>query len=196
MSNAIFPSFPGVDWPAKRKVRWSNKTQTSVSGKETRLTYWSYPVWDYSISFSFLKSELGSSELQQLFGFYNARRGTYDDWLFSDVNDRLATAAVFGVGDGSKTTFQLARSYGGHIEPVRAVQAITQVRVGGSPTTAYSISSTTGVITFSSPPTIGAQLDWTGSFYWRCRFTDDNLESSMFFKGYSEVQALKFRTLK
>lgn len=196
MSNSVFPSLIGLSWPVKRTPIWRTKVQESFSGKETRIGFWSYPQWEYDISYGVLRSLDINTELQQLLGFFNSRMGAFDDWLFNDLYDNMADAQVFGVGNGSQTVFQLARSLGGYVEPVRAVSAVSQVRISGTPTAAYTLDQFKGLITFSTAPTNGAVLDWTGTYYWRCRFVNDRLTTEMIMSGLSEAKSLKFRTLK
>jgi uncharacterized protein (TIGR02217 family) len=196
MSNAVFPNLPTMAWPIKRSPRWSTRIQESVSGKETRVGFWSYPRWEYSLSFDVLRSLGAFTELQQVAGFYNARNGAYDDWLFNDLYDNTCLLQGFGTGDGSTTVFQLARAYGGYVEPVRAVNTLTQVRVNGSASVTHTLNFNTGVITFAAAPGAGTALDWSGTFYWRCRFAEDHIDFNMSMNGLSDLKSLKFRTLK
>jgi uncharacterized protein (TIGR02217 family) len=198
MSNAILPTLPGLTFPVNRTPMWSTKVQTSISGKETRLGLWSYPIWQYDVGYDLLRSDSVNLELQTLANFYNARQGSFDDWLFNDPDDNTAALAPFGIGDGTTTVFQLARPLvtAGVTEPVRAVNTITQVRKAGVATGAYTLNSNTGVITFTTAPAAGNVLDWSGTFYWRCRFMDDTFNLSKFMNTFWEAKSLKFQTCK
>jgi uncharacterized protein (TIGR02217 family) len=195
VSNAIFPSLPGLMFPVAKTANWSTKVQDSTSGKETRLSFWSYPRWNYDLPFEFLRSD-ATAELQTLLGFFNDRKGSYDDWLFNDPDDNVATGQLFGVGDGVTTSFQLARAIGGVSEPVRAVNTITQVTKTGVVTTDYTINMFTGLLTFTTAPTAGQILAWTGTFYWRCRFMDDAISPSKFMQNLWELRSLQFQSIK
>ena len=198
MSNALLPALVGLTFPVEKTPQWSTKIQTATSGKETRLGFWSYPIWQYSVSYDILRSDNVNAELQQLLGFFNARRGLFDDWLFYDPDDYAATAQQFGTGDGSTTSFQLARSYGGYYEPVRATNTVTQVTADGSTVSPsnWSVNATTGVITFTSAPGAGVVLRWTGTFYWRCRFSEDQQTAEKFMAQFWRTKSLKFQSLK
>jgi hypothetical protein len=126
MSNAVLPALIGLTFPVEKTPVWSTKIQPGVSGKETRLGLWSYPIWQYSLSFDVLRSD-SHLELQQLVGFFNARQGAFDSWLFDDPDDNTATAQGFGSGDGTTTAFQLARAFGGATEPVKAPKSGEQI---------------------------------------------------------------------
>ena len=50
MSNAIFPTLPGLKWGTTRTPQWSTQVQQASSGREMRAAFWSYPRWKYSLS--------------------------------------------------------------------------------------------------------------------------------------------------
>lgn len=196
MSNAIFPSLPGLSYPVEKTPKWSTKVQRSVSGKETRLGYWSYPVWEWSLNYDILRSDDLNAELQELIGFFNSRQGSFDSWLFNDPDDNAADSQAFAIGDGSTKAFQLSRTYGGYNEPVKAINAISQITVNGSPTSAYAANISTGVITFVSAPASGALLRWSGTYYWRCRFSEDETTVAKFMNNFWENRQIRFVSVK
>ena len=198
MSNIVFPTLAGLTFPVERNAVWMTKTQPAVSGKETRLNLWSYPRYEYTLSYDVLRSDSVNLEFQTILDFYNARQGAFDSWLFNDPDDNTATAQTFGTGDGATTAFQLARTLpgGGFSEPVKAVNTITQVTKNGTPTAAYTYVAATGVLTFTVAPTAGQVLAWTGTYYWRCRFMDDTFNLSKFANQFWETKTLKFQSLK
>jgi hypothetical protein len=59
-------------------------------------------------------------ELQTLGGFFLARQGSYDSFLYSDPTDNTVTKQTFAAGDDVTTAFTLARAWGGFIEPIGA----------------------------------------------------------------------------
>lgn len=196
MSNAVFPVLKGLTFPAEKTPLWSTKIQQSASGKETRIGFWSYPIWQYSVSYDILRSDSVNAELQTLLAFFNARQGAFDDWLFDDPDDNTAAAEPFGTGDGTTTSFQLSRSLDGIAEPVRAVNTVSAVTSNGSPAGSYTVNYNTGVITFATAPASGRALAWSGTFYWRCRFMDDQMTASKFMREFWETRSLKFQSVK
>jgi uncharacterized protein (TIGR02217 family) len=195
MSNAVFPSLIGLTYPVVKTPRWSTKVQTTVSGKETRLNLWSYPIWEYTLGYDMLRSDAVNFELQQLAAFYNARSGSYDDWLFNDPDDNTVANQSFGTGNGVTTAFQLVRAYGGYVEPVRGINAISSVNVNGTTTAAYSVSAT-GLLTFTTAPASGAALTWSGTYYWRVRFMDDHIDLNKVVNQFWDLKSLKFTSCK
>lgn len=190
MSDAIFPVMPGLTWNVTRSPEFNTKSFRAVSGKEVRAAFMAYPLWSYKLGFEFLRQGQGFSELDQLVGFFLARKGSFDSFLYSDPDFNSVIDQNFGVGDGVTTQFQLVRSISGFTEPVQNVNVLTNVQDNGTPTTAYTISST-GLVTFTSAPAAGHYLTWTGSYYNRCRFLQDMAEFNKFMFGLHELKTLK-----
>jgi hypothetical protein len=127
VSNAVFPSLLGIRFPVSKQPFWSTKVQTAANGQETRIGYWSSPRWRYTIGYEVLRDASGTQDLQTLAGFYNARMGQFDDFLFLDPDDNTATAKLFGTGNGTTNAFQLTRALGGFSEPVLGVNTIGSI---------------------------------------------------------------------
>ncbi len=80
---------------------------------------------------------------------------------------------------------------------VQAVNGTPTIKVNGVTKTAgtdYSISSL-GIVTFTTAPVLNASLTWSGSFYFLCRFSDDQWSDlSQFAPNYWELPSLNFET--
>jgi uncharacterized protein (TIGR02217 family) len=156
----------------------------------------SYPLYTFKLSYEVLRDDVANNELKTLAGFFLARQGQYDSFLFTDPSDHAVTAQSFGTGDGTTTAFQLVRAYGGFSEPVQNVNGAPSIYVNGTlktVTTHYTLSST-GLVTFTAGniPTSGQALTWTGSYYFRVRFTADMAEFSQFLQNLWELKQLEF----
>ena len=119
MSNAIFPVLPGITWDTVKTPIFNTVTKKAVSGRETRVAYMAAPMYSFKLNFEFLRDKMNVQvpaspfdELKQLMGFFISRQGSFDSFLFEDTTDNLATSQQFGTGNGSTTTFQLARDFG------------------------------------------------------------------------------------
>lgn len=199
MSNAIFPVLPGLQWEFTRTPVHNTSVTTTVSGREYRSRRMASPRYKYKGAYEFLRDGAQAiEELKPLLGFFNARAGRFDDWLFDDPDDNAVTAQAFGTGDGTTTTFQLVRTLGGNVEPVYAVNnapLIYKAAVLQTEGTHYSVNATGGV-TFVTAPAAAAALTWTGAFYWRCRFVDDQLEFNKFMQQLWALKKCEFITVK
>lgn len=178
MSDAVFPTLPGLSWSVLKTPQWQTKIQPAVSGRELRAAYRSTPLYKITLSYEVLREGSAFMELQTLFAFFNARQGSFDNFLYSDPTDNAVTAQGFGTGDGATTAFQLQRSYGGNTEPVMNINGAPSIYINGSLTSAYTISN--GMVTFTVAPAAAAFLTWTGGYYYRCRFAADEQEFENF----------------
>lgn len=195
MSNLVFPTLPGLTFGVTKTPTWSTRVQTAVSGKELRAAFWSLPIWQYTLVYEFLHAD-SRAELQTLLGFFNARQGKFDSFLFNDPDDNTVTGQSFGTGDGATTAFQLVRTLGGVTEPVKDLNGAAQIyKAGVLQGSGYTVSST-GLVTFTTAPTAGAALTWSGSYYWRVRFDMDALEVSKFMALLWDAKTVKFVGVK
>ncbi|OIR10972.1 hypothetical protein GALL_71430 [mine drainage metagenome] len=194
MSNNVFPILPGLAWNIHKRPTWKTRIQRSVGGWETRVAQQLYPIWEFELPYEFLRSAGGYSELQTLMGFYLARQGSFDNFLYTDSSDSSVTAQQFGTGDGATVAFQLSRPYGGFAEPVQNINGTPAIYVNGTLKTAgtdYNINST-GLVTFTAAPANGAVLTWTGNYYYRVRFAEDNADFTNVMNNLWELKKLNF----
>lgn len=194
MSQLIFPSLPGAMFPSRTVIAPPVSIKTTPSRREFRARDSSIPLYRYSLVYEFLRVANPYAEYQTLVGFFNQVGGTFDDWLFQDLDDNAAVSQLFGVGDGSTTVFQLGRTLGGFFEPVFGPGAGLTFTAAGSAVT--PTVSNYGQVTFASAPAAGAQLRWTGPFYWRCRFVSETLEFIRSYQTFLEAKRVEFMTVK
>jgi hypothetical protein len=195
----VFPALPGIAYPLPRRTIWNSNVAESVSGKRIGTTLRTYPTYGFEVSFAdtgFLRSGPAYLEWQQLAGFINKMAGRYGLFLYSYPDDSIATQQPLAFGDGSSTTFQLVRTLGGFTEPIMCPQIpLTTVRVNGVATTAYTLDNY-GKLTFNVAPAGGAAIDWTGRFYWPCRFDQDTTDFSNIMLNLYELKSLRFSSEK
>lgn len=187
MSNAIFPDLPGLAWPIGKTPRFSNKTQTSASLREVRARMAVYPIYDIKLTFEFLRED----EWRLLGGFFLQRAGSFESFLFEDKHDCSVVDQALGIGDGSRTQWQLVRDFGGFVEPCENIKTIGAIKVGGVvvPPSGYTITST-GLLALVSPPAAGQSVSWSGGYYYRCRFGADTAEFEEFMRALWQLKTL------
>ncbi|MCE9561884.1 MAG: DUF2460 domain-containing protein [Planctomycetes bacterium] len=205
MSAAVFPTLAGLGWEINRTPVWKTRLQESVSGKQTSIADWSYPRWQWELTYDFLRQGTvhGSAyaEFAQLAGFFNQRQGQFDSFLYQDADDDAVTGQALGTGDGTTTAFQLIRPFGGFIEPVLAPNTISHVYLNGvNQPSGWSVSNwgvaSPGVVTFSSPPGNGVVITADFSFYFPCRFTDDTMSFAKFMSALYDAKKVAFASIK
>lgn len=191
MSNATFPTLAGIMWNVARVPQFNTKIQKAVSGREIRLAMMAAPMYTFKMSYEVLRQDTLFAELQTLGGFFLARQGAYDSFLYTDPADNATTGATFGVGDGSTQGFQLVRTYGAggntFAEVVNNVSGTPTIYINGVATTAFTIDGN-GFVTFTTAPASGAVLTWSGSYCYRVRFSADTLEFNQFMRNLFELK--------
>jgi len=197
MSQSVYPmSVPGLLPTVSVWPRFSTRTQSAVSGRETRAAFMQYPLWDITVGYEFLRANSAFPELDTIVGLFLACKGSWDSFLIAIPNDQACTNMPFATGDGVTTVFQLTRTRGaggfGFTEPVMNPLAVTNIKAAGAVVSGagYTIGST-GLVTFTTAPASGAALTWTGTYYFRCRFTKDQIEFDGFMQDLYELKKVE-----
>lgn len=195
----VFPALPGLAWPVTRSKVWNTVKHDAISGKRVRFGNWTYPQYKYQLGLNFLRSASAFAEWQTLEGFIDSVQGAAQLWGYSDPNDNAVSNQGFGTGDGTTTSFQLVRALGGFAAPVFLLNGTPTITVGGTPTSAFTVSAY-GVVTFNSAPAADAALVWVGGnnpdFYQPCRFDDDTTDIENFMSQLLRAKKLAFTTEK
>lgn len=200
MSNYVFPSFQGWSWEKTITPVWNTQTYESESGRETRIQKWKYPRYKISLTYNFLtdntsKWQLDKGDIERLQGFFNAVGGSFDDFLYLDDTENYVENQTFGLGNGQQTVFQLVRNHPYWAEPVNGIVEIPQIFIDGVLTTEVSVDPY-GVVTFDSPPPADSVLTWTGNYYFRVRFDNDEIELTRTWDGLWESIEISMKTVK
>ena len=200
MSNYVFPSFQGWSWEKTITPVWNTQTYESESGRETRIQKWKYPRYKISLTYNFLtdntsKWQLDKGDIERLQGFFNAVGGSFDDFLYFDDTENSVENQTFGLGNGQQTVFQLVRNHPYWAEPVNGIVEIPQIFIDGVLTTEVSVDPY-GVVTFDSPPPADSVLTWTGNYYFRVRFDNDEIELTRTWDGVWESIEISMKKVK
>ena len=200
MSNFILPTFQGWSYEKTITPVWETQIYKSKSGRETRIGNWKYPRYKISLKFNFLTDNniesvsLDKGDVERLKGFFNVVGGTFEDFLYLDDTENFVEEQVFGIGDGQTKVFQLVRNLPNWVEPVNGISEKPKIFVDGVETTCNVDAY--GVVTFAEAPTATSVLSWTGRYYFRVRFEDDELEISRTWVSLWENAELNLITVK
>lgn len=195
MSNTVFPELPGLKWDVAKTPKWSTGVHEMTSGKERRTSYWTYPKWEFHLSYELLRDD-ATNELKQIMGLFLQMRGRWDTFLYRDPSDYTVTGQTLGTGNGTIKTFQLVRTLGGFVEPMKAISGTPTIKINGVTQASGWTMNSTGLITFTATPANGAAVTADFSYYFRCRFTRDEAEFNQFMKDLWELKKCEFITEK
>lgn len=200
MSDALFPVLPGLTFDMKCNSRFNTVVHEPVAGREVRARFSGYPLWLFVLQYDFLDdTPEGDADLETLHGFICQRGGRYDSFLYDHDNANTVTDSTIGIGDGSKTDFQLVRHWGGFTEPVENPKSDVAVTVDEVAIDAANYGvGTTGLVSFKTTPVDytpadGAVIRWSGGYYFRCRFDSDDTDFTEFARRLYTHQDFQFR---
>lgn len=164
---------------------------TFGSGREERNARWAHSRRRFDAGYGVKTLDA----LQQVVAFFEERRGQLYGFRWRDRLDHSSAASVasvspldqtLGAGDGTRATFQLAKTYGSTYAPYmrtisKPVPGSVRVAVAGTEVvsgTAFTCDSATGVVTFLSGhiPAGGAAVTAGFLFDVPVRFDTDYLE--------------------
>lgn len=186
MSDVLFPDLI-VGYDLKRKPMFNTKIMTSVNGRELRASYQAVPKYEFSLSLPGLQERKG--ELQKIEDFFIARRGAFDSFLFKMPFDN-EYECIF-VGNGQANTFQLHKNglpLGNTDvfvadDPLMWDENLDQPMWTDLNTRMWEMQygiSKNGLLTLPVPLAEGDTLKVKGTFYYRCRFADDDQSFTLF----------------
>lgn len=201
----VFPTLPGLAWSIAKTPIFQTRIQRAVSGRELRALDYPYPLWQFTLTFAFLRDDpaAGFDELRMLMGFFMACQGAYGTFLFEDPSDCRIAGQYIGTGDSSRSVFQLHRTMGtglangGFSEPISAPNTVDAIYFDGitQASSSYTVDPNSGAVQFAVPPSAGRVVTADFSYWFRCRFVDDSYEFENFMYRLWQLKKLTFLTV-
>ena len=153
---------------------------TMKNGSEQRNINWNSCRLKYNV----LNRIKTATELSELLAFFRARKGRAIGFRFKDWSDYKAIGQILGIGDGTKTQFQLIKNYvSGTTTYLRTITkpvlGSLVIYVDNIATTDYTIDLTTGILTFNTAPLNTKEIKADLEFDVPVRFDSDILEIGM-----------------
>ena len=149
------------------------------SGHEQRNSNWSISKGIWNISYS----KKTKQQIKSLVDFFHSKKGKAIGFRFKDYSDFEAIGSNIGTGDSSTTEYQLRKEYSTSEDTVyrnitKPVNGTVKIYVNGVLQTEgvdYTISYTTGLITFTTAPTTGQIITADFEFDVPVRFDADQI---------------------
>jgi hypothetical protein len=214
-----YPSgLPGLAYSKVRRPKFATGVQTHQSGGETRVGYWSEPLWEWDLTYEVLRDGFRGGrawdELLQIEGLFLASSGALSGFRFRDDDDHAATRTLVGASDGTTTTFTLKRYRGsfagGGLQPLGLetigvldtaqpfnlyFQALPDPIDPNDPVYGYALDTSVPknqTLVFHTAPSAGHTFVCDMSWFFYARFGTDSLD---FEKFLHQLWALKKVTL-
>ena len=174
---------------------------TLGSGFEERNAVWANSRRGYDVGYGVKTLD----DLHAVIAFFEARMGRLYGFRFRDFADFKSCAPgadigpldqAIGTGDGAATQFQLIKTYASGPSTwtriiKKPVAGTVRVAVAGvEQTSGLTIDTTTGLITFDSPPAAGAAIAAGFAFDTPVRFDADSLAINLSHFAAGEIPSI------
>lgn len=217
MTLPTFSVGPTLSWSVIKTANWGTRMQRSVSGREVRVADFTYPIWNYQLTWEVLRDawDLRSGvygigpafplgypaqyELANIVNFFNSVKGAAMTFQWNDPSDTDTsqlgpttpggggTAQVLGVGDGVTTQFKIVGVQLSPVVPV-VVRFVT-------PAAAYAIDYDNCLLNFTTAPGSGVTVSIGMTYNQRVRFKSDTLESEEFYYQLYQMKKLELESV-
>jgi uncharacterized protein (TIGR02217 family) len=162
----------------ERGAKGGPKFQTSIialgNGSEQRNVDWLRTRASFDVGYGISSK----ADFMEIIKFFYARQGKARGFRFKDWSDYQATDQEIGTGDGVTVAFQLVKDYTSLVTfrrtITRPVTGSVVVKVDGV-TTAVTVNTTTGIVTFAVAPILNAVITASFEFDVPVRFDTDEL---------------------
>lgn len=120
MVDEVYPTLRGLTFGTSSKPMFSTDVAEHTSGKETATQYWDEPKWEFKLQYDYLpnKTPAANTDFKTLVGFFLARKGRFEPFLFKAPDDHFVESLQLGIGNGIVTEFQMYRPMGSYQEPI------------------------------------------------------------------------------
>ena len=161
-----------------------------ASGAEERNASWANSRRRYDVAYGIRRAD----DLAAVVAFFEARNGRLHGFRFKDWADFKSclpsqtpgpTNQLIGTGNGAATLFQLTKRYSSGAQSwtraiTKPVAGTVTIALNGTPqATGWSVSTTTGVVTFTTAPAAGVAITTGFEFDVPVRFDTDALDVTL-----------------
>jgi len=171
---------------------------TVNSGFEQRNINWAEARATYNVNHA-VKTE---AQIRSLIDFFRNVRGKAIGFRFKDWTDYQLTNEQIGIGDGVKTAFQITKTYTFGAGTSKYIRNITKpantitVFENGIQNATATVDTTTGIITFGTPPAAGVIVTVTCDFDVPVRFDIDQMNITLdhaLISTWSQINLIEIR---
>ena len=210
-SLGVYPLFPAIPegYPINIGIIMDTTIGTTKSLREVRIPQQTYPLWDIEIPLPEMLDQTlnatpytpfaGYQQFQEALGLFLQMYGQTGVFAFTCPWDYSRSNQAIGTGDGYNKTFTIFRTWSSgttaSAAPIGAVNTMTSVYLNGTAQSPSSYTVNRDSISFVSAPGSGVAITATFSFYYLCRFVEDEQNFEQFFYNRWTVPGLKFQAV-
>lgn len=213
----IFPALP-EGFPIRLSIVMDTTVGTTKSLREVRVANQQLPLWDIEIPFQELRDQTQNQVPYEPFTYpvvYQQYEELCQLWLmmYGQTNvfaydahwDDSRSDQFIAKGDGITYVFTIIRTWGYGLTatsaPIGVINTVFDVEVNGVTVSPLHYYTDRNKIYFvdglgnTYPPGNGLDITMTFSYYYLCRFTEDEQDFEEFAKNRWTVPSLKFRAV-
>lgn len=209
----LFPALP-YGFPVKVTPMMATIIGTNPSARETRRNMQDVALWEIEILFEELRDQtqnvvpdsnfLGFTQYMQLVQLWLTMYGQGGQFAFDAPWDNSREDQVIATGDGFTNVFTIVRTWGQDpnsiTEPVGLTNEVFDVSWDGVTVNPADYQIIRNKIYFivgglPFPPPVDTVVTMTFSYYYVCRFIENNQDFEEFSLGRWTVPSLKFQSL-
>lgn len=201
-----FPISDGIEAGITITPTYKTSVFESLSGRESRIAFRQNPKYTIKLSFEFLIQNRDEKALTDLLSHFNRAKGMANSFTFKNPLDNYAEKQYIGISSGLGDTFQLTRSFGNGVGSNEVVEntnnldehlfykwdaataSYVQIPIGPAN---YYVSSDGKVTFFTANPEFGAQIYWSGTFYYWVRFAEDSYDFTKLMRDLYECRDIE-----
>jgi uncharacterized protein (TIGR02217 family) len=198
-SYANFPTLTTLGWSTHVKPRFATDVADHVSGRSTRRSRAAAAYYDLELTYEVLRADAAHGELQAIAGFFAEMRGAATPFWLAPPGLSNVNGQILGVGDGSTTTFALARSYGTTAEPVAGTSGVAAVYENDVAIPGSLWSVTAGYapqVVFATAAAAGVVVSADFGALSLCRFAEDIADLENFMTLLWAFRTVKLQTVR
>jgi len=178
-----------------------------ASGAEERNASWANSRRRYDVAYGIRRAD----DLAAVVAFFEARNGRLHGFRFKDWADFKSCPPSqtpgpvdqpIGTGNGSATLFQLTKRYTSGAQSwtrtiTKPVAGTVTIALNGTPqASGWSVSTTTGLITFTTAPALGVAITAGFEFDVPVRFDTDVLDVTLDLERLGSITAIPLIELR
>ena len=192
MSDIFFPDL-NLAYDFVKTPQFNTRIATSINGRELRACLQPQPKFQLQLSLPVLSDRDFENEFTTIHDFFLDRRGSFDSFLFKMLDDNSKTFSIIGNGSDTYLLIDGSTQYS-NVKPQSSINLTPMMWNEDTSTKMWNENDSTlmwsdlvsfsidknGVLKTSKPINENYKFDVTVEYYYRCRFSEDSQQFTLF----------------